>query len=74
MSDSPFVGGTWLNTALVAFELTEAYSYFRKYRADPSWTRGLVASVVLVDIVGTLASFALVYQVGNSSAVRAPQG
>ncbi|KAL8277523.1 hypothetical protein RQP46_010078 [Phenoliferia psychrophenolica] len=55
------VAGSWLNSGLYALELAQAWAYFRTYCDDPSWTKALVAFVLVVDGAATIAAYALTY-------------
>ncbi|KAL8291249.1 hypothetical protein RQP46_002227 [Phenoliferia psychrophenolica] len=55
--------GAYINLILVGLELSRAHRYFSAYGDDPRLRRALVALVLAVDVLGSMAACALVFLV-----------
>ncbi|EEB95813.1 hypothetical protein MPER_05160, partial [Moniliophthora perniciosa FA553] len=55
------VGGTWAISYLFMIELIMAYTYFTRFRQDPSWLKAVVILTLLVDTTSTINHYACAY-------------
>ncbi|KAK4703677.1 hypothetical protein P7C70_g2542, partial [Phenoliferia sp. Uapishka_3] len=53
--------GSWVNSILYAYEISQAYYYFSTFKNDSSIAWLMVSFAILMDTIGTMSYCALVY-------------
>lgn len=57
--------GTWISSMVFALEVIQAVEYFILFDHDLLWIRGLVCSMLTIDLMGACAACGLAYRVSR---------
>lgn len=62
--------GTWISSMVLAVEIRQAFRYFALFDQDRLWIRGLVVSMLSIDLMGACAACGLAYRVSNWTTMK----